>query len=394
MAPPGSVQSAEPPRPADGGSVDAPVCRTYIRLGFNNAARVFATDMDVIRPVISELNDRSREIFRLIVENYLETGDPVGSRTLARQLDAKISPATIRNVMADLEESGLLLSPHTSAGRLPTEAGLRLFVDGLLEVGNLSQDERNMLDSQVAGSGKNFETLLEEATTSLSGLSHCAGLVLAPTSETPLKHVEFVSLSPGRALVVIITGEGVVENRLLELPPDIPASALVEASNYLSARLVGRTFGEARQDIADEIADKRARLDEISARVVEAGLATWAGGDKGGTLIVRGQAHLLDDITAMTDLERVRTLFNALEAEEMMLRLVDLSDNADGVQIFIGADNQLFSMSGCSVVIAPYRSSQHSLVGAVGVIGPTRMNYARIIPMVDYTAKLIGKAIG
>jgi heat-inducible transcriptional repressor len=350
--------------------------------------------MDVIRPVISELNERSREIFRLIVENYLETGDPVGSRTLARQLNSKISPATIRNVMADLEEGGLLLAPHTSAGRLPTEAGLRLFVDGLLEIGNLSQEERAKLESQVAGSGKNLETLLEEATTSLSGLSHLAGLVFAPTSDTPLKHVEFVSLSPGKALVVIITGDGVVENRLLQLPPDIPASALVEATNYLSARLVGRTFPEARREIAEEIAQKRARIDEISAKIVEAGLATWGGGEKGGTLIVRGQAHLLDDVTALTDLERVRTLFNALEAEEMMLRLLELSDNADGVQIFIGADNQLFSMSGCSIVIAPYRSSQRSLVGAVGVIGPSRMNYARIIPMVDYTAKLIGKAIG
>jgi len=297
-------------------------------------------------------------------------------------------------VMADLEDAGLLFAPHTSAGRLPTEAGLRLFVDGLLEVGNLTSDERQGIESRFAGSGKSIEQLLEQATTALSGLSNCTGLVMAPKTEAPLKHIEFINLSPGRALVVMVTSEGVVENRLIEVPPDVPASALIEASNYLSAKLVGRTLREAQAQIDAELKQNRAQLDALSAKVVEAGLATWAGGEKGGTLILRGQAHLLDDITAITDLERIRALFSALETEEMMLRVLDLADRSEGVQIFIGADNDLFSVSGCSFIVAPYHSSQQQLIGAIGVIGPTRMNYARIIPMVDYTAKLIGKVIG
>ena len=347
--------------------------------------------------MIAELNERSREVFRMIVEAYCQTGDPVGSRTISRQMAQKLSPATIRNVMADLEDAGLLFSPHTSAGRLPTEAGLRLFVDGILEVGNLSDDERQRIEAQCAGMSRSVDQVLEEATATLSGLTGFASLVFAPKTDSPLKHIEFVNLSPGRALVVLVTESGVVENRLIDLPLGVPPSAMVEATNYLSAKLVGRTLKEAYEQIMEELENHQAHLDDLTQRVVESGLATWSGGaDNGadGTLIVRGQARLLEDVTALTDLERIRSLFDALETKKEMLRFLTLADAAQGVQIFIGADNNLFNLAGCSMIVGPYRNETNNIVGAIGVIGPTRMNYARIIPMVDYTAKLIGERFG
>jgi heat-inducible transcriptional repressor len=342
---------------------------------------------------IYELNERSREIFRVIVDGYVATGEPVGSRTLSRRLGQNLSPATIRNVMADLEEAGLLYAPHTSAGRLPTEAGLRLFVHGLLEIGRLAEDERRSIESLCAARGKSLAQALEEATSALSGLSHCAGIVVVPKQERPLKHLEFVHLGPGRALVVLVTEDGLVENRVIELPLGLPPAALVSAGNYLNARLIGRTIEEARAEIEEEIASNKARLDELTSKLVATGLASWAGGE-GSALIVRGQANLLEDVTALTDLERLRTLFEMLETRETMLRLLDASKQGEGVQIFIGAESHLFGITGCSVVIAPYHNSREQIVGAIGVIGPTRLNNARIIPMVDYTAKVIGRLIG
>ena len=339
------------------------------------------------------MNDRSREVFAKIVDTYMATGDPIGSRTLSQRLNTSLSPATVRNVMADLEEAGLLYSPHTSAGRLPTEAGLRIFVDGLMEIGNLTSEESADLESQFAGTGKSFEGVLEDATNTLSGLSNCAGIVLAPKTEAPLKHIEFVLLSPGRALVVIVTAEGIVENRIIEVPKDIPPSVLVEATNFLNRRLLGQTVGGARNVILNELEQNKARLDKLTSKVVEAGLATWSGEGGQGTLIVSGHANLLEDVSAVADLEHIRSLFNALETNDLMLKILEITDQADGVQIFIGTDNELFNLSGCSFIVAPYNSGQSQLVGAIGVIGPTRMNYARIIPMVDYTAKLIGRMI-
>ena len=346
-----------------------------------------------VRPV-AELNERSREIFRRIVEAYVETGEPVGSRTLSRNLRFALSPATIRNVMADLQDAGLLYAPHTSAGRLPTEAGLRLFVDGILEIGGLTEEERTDIDVMCSATGKSVEEALAEATSMLSGLADCAGLVFAPKSETPLKHIEFVGLTDGRALVVMVGENGVVENRLIEVPVGIPHSALIEARNFLSARLVGRTLTEARAEIAAELKEHRAQLDELTTEVVETGLATWAGESQSGYLIVRGQAKLLENITAIEDLERIRLLFQALETRETMARLLELAHDAEGVQIFIGADNALFALAGCSMVVAPFANSSERIIGAIGVIGPTRINYARIIPMVDYTAKVISRVIG
>lgn len=344
--------------------------------------------------MITELNERSKEIFRRIVDSYLETGDPMGSRTLSRQSGLDISPATIRNVMADLEDAGLLFSPHTSAGRIPTEVGLKLFVDGILEVGNLTSAERQSIEGECKTTGQSVEGMLENATQALSGLSHLTGLVVAPKTQAPLKHIEFVSLSPGRALVVLVTENGVVENRIIEIPPNVLPSALVEATNYLSARLVGRTLDDALDAIKIELSNHQAQLDVLTTKVVEEGLAVWSGGDGDSALIVRGQANLLEDMDAAADLEHIRSLFEALETKQSMAKLIESADIADGVQIFIGADNNLFGMSGCSLIVGPYKDSQERIIGTIGVIGPTRMNYARIIPMVDYTAKLVGRLIG
>jgi heat-inducible transcriptional repressor len=344
--------------------------------------------------LINEINERSQAILRHIVEAYVDTGEPIGSRTLSRRLNSLLSPATIRNVMADLEEAGLLYAPHISAGRLPTESGLRLFVDGLLEVGNISPEERSAIDGQCDGAGRNFEDMLGEATTLLSGLSSCAGVVLAPKTEAPLKYVEFVPLSPGRALVVIVTESGLVENRVIDLPAGMTPSTMVEATNYLNSRVTGRTLEEARQRVQDELSQHTAQLDTLTERVVEAGLATWAGDDEDGILIVRGQGNLLNDVTAVDDLERIRRLFELLDTRKDLMRLLELASGADGVKIFIGAENTEFGLAGSSMVLAPMSGESANFVGAVGVIGPTHLNYARIIPMVDYTAKVVGRLLG
>ncbi|MBX7145772.1 MAG: heat-inducible transcriptional repressor HrcA [Alphaproteobacteria bacterium] len=339
----------------------------------------------------TKLNERSREIFRHIVDAYVETGEPIGSRTISHRLGLGLSAATIRNVMADLEEAGLLYAPHTSAGRLPTEQGLHMFVDGLLEVGGPTEEERQSLDHQCAGLGRSFTEVLDEVTRTLSGLSKCAGLVVAPKTDLALKHIEFVHLGPGRALVVMVTEDGQVENRILDVPRGLPNSALVEASNYLATHLVGRRLNEARAEVLTQLDRDKAELDSLTRKVVESGLAIWSGDSKDGALIVRGQQHLLDDITAMADLERIRMLFTALESKEALLRLIDVTESAEGVQIFIGSENEFFDLAGCSLVIAPYRNNQKKLIGAIGVIGPKRLDYARIIPMVDYTAKVISR---
>lgn len=345
--------------------------------------------------MIVELNDRSREVFRKIVDAYVETGAAIGSRTLADRLSEHLSPASIRNVMAELETSGLLYSPHVSAGRLPTEAGLRYFVDGLLEVGNLTESERADINARCVAAGLSPEEALAQATQTLAGLSQCTGLVVAPKTDAPLRHAEFVPLSPGRALVILVNADGMVENRIIDTPPDLPLSALTQATNYLSTRLSGRTLSDARGEILAELETRRSELDELTARVVEDGLAIWSEGDGRDILIVRGQANLLDDVNAAEDLERIRELFDVLETRTELARVLELAEVGEGVKIYIGSENQLFNMTGCSLIVAPYSDERgDGVVGAIGVIGPTRLNYARIIPMVDYTAKLVGRLIG
>ena len=345
------------------------------------------------------LDRRSREIFRQIVESYLSTGDPVGSRNLSRKLPLTLSPASIRNVMADLESLGLVYAPHTSAGRLPTEVGLRFFVDSLLQVGDLSQEERRQIEAQIraaSASGRTVETLLSDASQALSGLSRGAGVVLAGKVDVRLKHVEFIRIEPTRGLVVLVGEDGSVENRLIDLDPGTTPSTLVEAGNYLNTHIRGRTIADARGEVERRQREARAELDRLTSGLVEAGLASWAESGAGHpeTLIVRGRANLLDDVTALEDLERVRLLFDDLETQQELIRLLGLAEAGEGVRIFIGSENKLFSLSGSSLVVAPYRDSEQRVVGVLGVIGPTRLNYARIIPMVDYTAKVVGRLLG
>ncbi len=351
------------------------------------------------RLLAADLGERPREVFRHLVDAFLASGEPVGSRTLSQRLPHSLSPASIRNVMADLETMGLLYAPHTSAGRVPTEKGLRLFVDGLLEIGDLSPDERGAIEARIASTGRGVEDVLTQATMMLSGLSHCAGLVVAPKQDSALKHVEFVAVAPGRALVVIVSEDGQVENRLIDTPTGLPVSALSEASNYLNARLRGRTLDSARSEIMAELEARRAELDGLTAKIVAEGLATLAE-PSGSTraveekvLIVRGAAHLLDRLEVQTDLERVRTLFDDIERKNDLIRLLELAAKGDGVRIFIGSENRLFSLSGSSIIAAPYANAQGSVVGVIGVLGPTRLNYARIIPMVDHTAKVLGRLL-
>lgn len=345
---------------------------------------------------LRQLNERSREIFKRIVETYLTTGEPVGSRNLSRTLPMTLSPASVRNVMSDLEGLGLIYAPHTSAGRLPTQTGLRLFIDGLLEVGDISGEERSQIESRIAGSGRRraVEELLGEAGEMLSGLSRCAGIVLVDKQSKTLKHVEFVNLGQGRALAVLVGEDGDVENRIINLPEGLPLSSLHEASNYLNARIGGLTLAEARARIEHEIEQHRARLDELTASVVTEGLATWSGdGDDRKSLIVCGRAHLLEDVRAMEDLERVRLLFEDLDTKTGLIQLLGLAEGAEGVRIFIGSENKLFSLSGSALIVSPFEDTEQKIVGVLGVIGPTRLNYARIIPMVDYTAKLLGRLV-
>lgn len=345
---------------------------------------------------LAALNERSREIFRSIVESYLTTGEPVGSRNLSRILPISLSPASVRNVMSDLEDLGLIFAPHTSAGRLPTELGLRFFVDALMQVGDLTEDNRRSIEAQVAvhGANKSVEAVLTEASQMLSGLTRSAGVVLTAKINTRLKHIEFVRLEPERALAVLVAEDGQVENRVLNVPAGLPSSALVEAGNFLNSRIRGKTLDELRLEIENAVTQGKAELDQLTQKIISAGLASWSGGNsEDRQLIVRGHANLLDDLHALDDLERVRSLFDALETKRGVIDLLGRAERADGVRIFIGSENKLFSLSGSSTIVAPYRDNEGRIVGVIGVIGPTRLNYARIIPMVDYTARVVSRLL-
>ena len=342
------------------------------------------------------LNERSREIFRRIVDSYLATGEPVGSRNIAKIIPMTLSPASVRNVMSDLEHLGLIYAPHTSAGRLPTELGLRFFVDALMEIGDVSEENRRSIEAQVAAAGiaKPVDAVLNEASALLSGLTRTAGVVLTTKSDTRLKHIEFVRLEPERALVVLVSDDGQVENRILNLPAGVPASALVEATNFLNSRIRGSTLADVQVELRTAVEANQAELDQLTQKIVAAGLASWSGGATAERqLIVHGHANLLDDLKALEDLERVRLLFDDLETKRGLIDLLGRAEQADGVRIFIGSENKLFSLSGSSTIIAPYRNAAGRIVGVLGVIGPTRLNYARVIPMVDYTAKVVSRLL-
>nr|WP_295108893.1 heat-inducible transcriptional repressor HrcA [uncultured Caulobacter sp.] len=342
-------------------------------------------------PGLTELDTRARDIFRRVVESYLETGEPVGSRTLSRA-GLALSPASIRNTMQDLAQLGLLDAPHTSAGRLPTHAGLRMFVDGLLEVGDVAEDDKRAIEARLAVKGRSFEEALSEASAVLSGLAGGAGIVVTPVREGGVKHVEFVPLGGGQVLAVMVFEDGQVENRLMRQAPGVTPSALQEASNFLNARLRGRTLTEARSEMGVELDAARRQLNETAARLVEDGLAAWSGGEGDArSLIVRGQANLLADARAREDIDRVRQLFDDLEQKGQLIGLLDDVRDAEGVRIYIGAETRLFSLSGSSVIAAPYMTGRQKVLGAIGVIGPARLNYARVIPLVDYTARVLGR---
>jgi heat-inducible transcriptional repressor len=342
---------------------------------------------------ISEITERARDVFRLVVETYLDTGQPVGSRTVSRTSALNLSPASIRNVMQDLEEAGLLAAPHTSAGRIPTESGLRLFVDGMMQAAAPSAEERAAIETRLDRGGP-IEEALSNATAALSGLSACAGIVLVPKQEPVLRQFGFVQLSPGQALAVMVGSDGSVENRVVDLPPGITPSMLTEAGNFVSARLTGLTLPEAQARLRKDIEAGEAALDRAAQELVGRGLAVWSeDGSRRPVLIVRGQANLIDQAAA-EDLERVRRLLDELEGKEEIARLLDSARAGHGMKIFIGSENKLFALSGSSVIAAPYRGGDGKVVGVVGVIGPTRLNYARVVPMVDFTAQALSRLMG
>lgn len=344
---------------------------------------------------LSQLDARSREIFRELVEAYLATGEPVGSRTLSRLGGMSLSPASIRNTMADLAALGLLDAPHAMAGRRPTEKGLRFFLDSLLQLGDVSDDERREIDGRIGDSRSNTQDLLGAASELLSGLAGGAALVVTPEREAPIRHAEIVSVAPGQALLILVFEDNQIENRLLAIPPGTPASALQQATNFLNARFKGRTLAESRADAGAALARDRAALDVAAAQLVEQGLAEWSGADphSGRSLIVRGRANLLKDSEALADLELAQRLFDDLEQTEELIHMLDLAKAGESVRIFIGSENPLFSLSGSSLIVAPYMNAERRIVGALGVIGPTRLNYARVIPVVDYTARVIGRVL-
>ncbi len=344
--------------------------------------------------LLEEMNDRSREVFRRVVEGYLESGVPVGSRSLTREMNEKVSAATIRNVMQDLEYLGLLAAPHVSAGRVPTEAGLRLFVDGLLEVGDPAEADRDAIESRLTENDADVSHILDRVGSALSGVTHGASLVLAPKHEAPLKHIEFVSLAPERALAVLVFADGHVENRFFQPPPGQTPSSYREAANFLNAFVAGHTLSELETVLKSEISKRRQELDSVARDLVESGAAFW---ENEGTvyerLIVRGRSNLLAGSAEEEELERIRELFDDLERKRDIAEFLELTDQGEGVRIFIGSENKLFSLSGSSLVVSPYMNADRKVIGAVGVIGPTRLNYGRIVPIVDYTAQMVGRLI-
>lgn len=345
-------------------------------------------------PQLEELNARSREVFRRVVEGYLETGAPVGSRTLTRSMTEKVSAATVRNVMQDLEFMGLLGSPHVSAGRIPTQLGLRLFVDGLLEVGDLSGEDRALIDQTLGSNASDVGETLDRIGAALSGVTQGASLVLAPKHEAPIRHIEFVSLAPDRALVVLVFADGHVENRVFTPPKGQTPSSMREAANFVNAVAEGRTLSELGRVMSREIGTRRQEIDSLAAELVESGLAVWENrGESTERLIVRGRGNLLTEQERAEDLDRIRNLFDDLERKRDIAQFLELAEEGEGVRVFIGSENKLFSLSGSSLVVSPYMNADRKIIGAVGVIGPTRLNYGRIVPIVDYTAQLVGKLI-
>jgi heat-inducible transcriptional repressor len=350
--------------------------------------------MTTPQPILSDMNDRTREVFRRVVEGYLTSGEPVGSRTLTRTLSEKVSAATVRNVMQDLEYLGLLDSPHVSAGRVPTQMGLRMFVDSLLEVGQVAPEDQEKIDATLGVNDHDVTTLLDEVGAALSVITRGASVVLAPKREAAIRHIEFVSLAPDRSLVVLVFADGQVENRVFVPPPGQTPSSMREAANFLNALAEGRTLSELRASMVSEIAKRRQEIDSLARELVESGLALWENaGEPSERLIVRGRSNLIGEAADQAEIDRIRVLFDDLERKRDIAEFLNLTEAGEGVRIFIGSENKLFSLSGSSLVVSPYMNADRKIIGAVGVIGPTRLNYGRIVPIVDYTAQLVGRLV-
>lgn len=357
-------------------------------------ARPIAEPMTNAQPILSDMNDRTREVFRRVVEGYLTSGEPVGSRTLTRTLSEKVSAATVRNVMQDLEYLGLLDSPHVSAGRIPTQQGLRIFVDSLLEVGQVAPEDQEKIDATTGANDQDVATLLDEVGAALSVITRGASVVLAPKREAAIRHIEFVSLAADRALVVLVFADGQVENRVFVPPPGQTPSSMREAANFLNALAEGRTLSELRANIVSEIGKRRQEIDSLAREMVESGFALWENaGEPSERLIVRGRSNLIGEAADQSEIDRIRSLFDDLERKRDIAEFLNLTEAGEGVRIFIGSENKLFSLSGSSLVVSPYMNADRKIIGAVGVIGPTRLNYGRIVPIVDYTAQLVGRLV-
>jgi heat-inducible transcriptional repressor len=345
--------------------------------------------------LLSSLDSRSRKILQFIVESYLETGNPIGSNTLSKIVSPALASATIRNVMSNLEGLNLLKAPHVSAGRIPTESGLKLFIDGLLQVGDISSEEKHSIESLSAGTGKSLKDILSETSNALSGLSNCVSLVMAPTFERAIKHIEFVPIDNDKALVVMVDMFGLVENRIIDIPKGTPIANLIEASNFLNSRVVGNTLQEIKNKIEDELLTHKKEIDIISEKVIKAGLAVKTGEIDPPSLIVTGKNNIYSDISTQEDFKKINELFEKIEQGKTLAELLKNSLSGAGVHVFIGADNKLFDYSGCSMILAPFKTKDNKTkaktLGAIGVIGPIRVNYGRIIPMVDFTAQAISK---
>lgn len=346
------------------------------------------------QPILGDMNDRTREVFRRVVEGYLTSGEPVGSRTLTRTLSEKVSAATVRNVMQDLEYLGLLDSPHISAGRIPTQMGLRMFVDSLLEVGQVAPEDQEKIDATTGSNDQDVATLLDEVGAALSVITRGASVVLAPKREAAIRHIEFVSLASDRALVVLVFADGQVENRVFVPPAGQTPSSMREAANFLNALAEGRTLSELRANIVSEIGKRRQEIDSLAREMVESGFALWENaGEPSERLIVRGRSNLIGEAADQSEIDRIRVLFDDLERKRDIAEFLNLTEAGEGVRIFIGSENKLFSLSGSSLVVSPYMNADRKIIGAVGVIGPTRLNYGRIVPIVDYTAQLVGRLV-
>lgn len=343
------------------------------------------------------LDDRARILFKTLVERYISEGQPVGSRALSRCSGLELSPATVRNVMADLEEAGFVASPHTSAGRVPTPLGYRLFVDTLLTVQPLNaRQQAQMQDSLQFGNPITSiqgqpRQLIGQASQLLSGLTHFAGVVMAPRrSTTRIRQIEFLGLAEKRILLIIVTTNGEVQNRILQTDKPYSASELVEAANYLNQHYAGMELEQIRQQLDAEMASLRSDLKTLMQLALDAG--DQAISAEANRYILSGEKNLLDSEDLASNMQRLRQLFDLFEQRVSLMKLLDCSHRADGVQIYIGHESGLESLGDCSVVTAPYEVNGE-VVGSVGVIGPTRMAYERVIPIVDVTARLLSNAL-